>query len=296
MAELVVRIVAEASGSVKVLVEVVGPVKAVKPLLVPPLAAPRIPLTSAVARSTDVEVEPEPTNRLEVRVSLTLASVKAVPFQTPVPIVPRVVMLVEPPQVDKAVFSTLDSPTLLLASEVIQAGSAYEPVVRTMLAVVTPLTAVAVSVPPLMVPPDKVAPLMVEVHKKAPVALVTVQPVEPEPPPSRMSPVLMPPIETVLAPLPSIVRAPVPEIAVPETLRELTAVALRVPPDSVPPLMVAPLIVELVAIVVIPLKAPAVETSKAELSSWKVPAPVKAKLVPLYVKLAVEVRLSPSVR
>lgn len=43
---LVVNIVAEASGKVNVLVDVVGPVKAVKPFPVPPLAAPKIPVIS----------------------------------------------------------------------------------------------------------------------------------------------------------------------------------------------------------------------------------------------------------
>lgn len=44
----VVNIVAEALGSVKVLVVLAGPVKAVNPLAVPPFAAGRIPLTPAV--------------------------------------------------------------------------------------------------------------------------------------------------------------------------------------------------------------------------------------------------------
>mgnify|MGYP007086313462 CR=1 FL=1 len=70
--------------------------------------------------------------------------------------VPRVVMLLLPAQVLRAVFSTLPRPTLLLARLVIQAGSAYEPLVRTMLAVVTPLTAVVLSVPPVMVAPFRV--------------------------------------------------------------------------------------------------------------------------------------------
>jgi hypothetical protein len=85
-----------------------------------------------------------------------LATAIAVPFQTPLLIVPKVVMLLLPAQVLRAVFSTLARPTLLLARLVIQVGSAYEPLVRTMLAVVTPLTAVALSVPPLMVAPFKV--------------------------------------------------------------------------------------------------------------------------------------------
>ena len=56
---------------------------------------------------------------------------------------------------------------------------------------VKPLTAVA-----LREPPEIVAPLMVELHAKTPVEFVTVQPVEPEPPPRRMSPVEVPPIKT----------------------------------------------------------------------------------------------------
>jgi hypothetical protein len=122
-----------------------------------------------------------------------------------------------------------------------------------------PLTAVAVSVPPdtlpplrvpaETVPPEIVAPLMVPVQAKLPEALVTVQPVEAEPPPRRMSPVLVAPKEIVLAPLASIVKAPVPLMAVPDTLSPSTAVPvsvppLTVPPDNVPPLMVALLIVE----------------------------------------------------
>ena len=63
------------------------------------------------------------------------------------------------------------------------------------------LTAVADSVPPVIVPPDKlppdsVAPFIVEVQANAPELLVTVQPVLPEPPPKRMSPVETPPIWT----------------------------------------------------------------------------------------------------
>jgi hypothetical protein len=216
-----------ALGRVKVLTVPLGPVKAVKALPVPPFDAPSVPFTSAVARSTAVEVEPLPTNNELVNVSETWASVRlatmlqvpavtvatpvealvlipvppyrapiAVPFQVPVPTVPSVVMLVEPAQVDRAVFSTLARPTLLLASEVIQAGSAYEPEVRTMLAVVIPFTAVPVSEPPEIVPPEIVAPLIVDVQAKAPVALVTVQPVPAEPPASSTLPVDEPPIWT----------------------------------------------------------------------------------------------------
>ena len=87
--------------------------------------------------------------------------------------------------------------------------------------------------------------LMLLAQAKAPVALVTVQPVLPEPPPRRMSPVLVAPILMVLVPLASTVRAPVPEIAVPDTLSELTAEAVSVPPDTLPPLRVPP---EMVAV------------------------------------------------
>ena len=56
---------------------------------------------------------------------------------------------------------------------------------------VRPLTAVALSEPPV-----KVAPLTVDVQASAPVLLVRVQPVAPEPPPSKISPVLVLPICT----------------------------------------------------------------------------------------------------
>lgn len=49
---------------------------------------------------------------------------------------------------------------------------------------------------PLREPPVMVAPLIVELQANTPVALVTVQPVLPDPPPIRMSPVLVPPIST----------------------------------------------------------------------------------------------------
>ena len=75
-----------------------------------------------------------------MRESLIYASAMTVPCQVPVVMVPRVFKLTLPAQVDIAVFSTFPSPTLLLARAVIQAGSLYEPLVRTMLAVVTPLT------------------------------------------------------------------------------------------------------------------------------------------------------------
>jgi hypothetical protein len=114
-----------------------------------------------------------------------------------------------------------------------------------------PVTEPPENEPALKVPPEIVAPLIVELQSSAPVALVTVQPVEPLPPPSRMLPVEVPPIPIVLAPLASTVRAPVPEIAVPDTFSEFTAVPVRVPPeteppDRVPPEIVAVLIVEAV--------------------------------------------------
>ena len=95
-------------------------------------------------------------------------------------------------------------------------------------------------------------PDTVPVQAKLPLAFVTVQPVLPEPPPRRMSPVDIPPIDTVFVVFASIVSAPVPDIAVPDTFKLLTAVALNVPPDTVPPLnvpaeIVAPLIVDVQA-------------------------------------------------
>jgi hypothetical protein len=93
-----------------------------------------------------------------------------------------------------------------------------------------------------------VLPVIPAVQAKAPVLLVTVQPVEPEPPPRRMSPVDMPPMPTVPPPVPSIVRPAVPEMAVPETLRELTALVVRVPPLTLPPLSVPP---EMVALLIV---------------------------------------------
>ena len=75
-AAALVRIVALALGSVNVFSDVAGPENFVNPLPVPPY-----PL------------------------------VIIVPFQSPVLIVPNVVKFVEPAQVDKAVFSTLPSPT-----------------------------------------------------------------------------------------------------------------------------------------------------------------------------------------
>ena len=104
------------------------------------------------------------------------------------------------------------------------------------------LTAVPVRVPPLTVPPEIVAPFSVELHANAPVELVTVQPVEPEPPPSKMSPVLVPPMLTVLLPFASTVRPADPaEMAFALTFREFTAVPVSVPPLTVPPETVPPL-------------------------------------------------------
>ena len=104
--------------------------------------------------------------------------------------------------------------------------------------------------------------LMSPEQAKAPVLLVTVQPVLPEPPPRRMSPVLVAPRLIVLAPLASTVRAPVPLMAVPDTLRLLTALAVRVPPLTLPPLRVPPLMVA-VLIVLPVVTAPALVTVKA---------------------------------
>src|SRR3954464_6566789 len=68
--------------------------------------------------------------------------------------------------------------TLLQSREVIQDGSAYEPDVNTIFAVVIPFTCVADSEPPV-----NVAPLIVPAQAKFPLELVTVHPVDPEPPP-----------------------------------------------------------------------------------------------------------------
>jgi hypothetical protein len=74
------------------------------------------------------------------------------------------------------------------------------------------LTAVALRVPPVIVPAETlpplnepplnepaemVAPLIVPLHRRLPLLFVMVQPVDAEPPPRRMSPVLVPPMLTV---------------------------------------------------------------------------------------------------
>ena len=59
---------------------------------VPPLVVDNVPATSAVPRSTAFVDDPEPINMDEVRVSDTNESVNAVPFHTPVVIVPSVVI------------------------------------------------------------------------------------------------------------------------------------------------------------------------------------------------------------
>ena len=64
-----VKIVAEAFGKVKVFSEAAGPENLVKPLPVPPLAEPKMPATSAVARSTASVVLPDPLKIEAVRVS-----------------------------------------------------------------------------------------------------------------------------------------------------------------------------------------------------------------------------------
>jgi hypothetical protein len=95
-----------------------------------------------------------------------------------------------------------------------------------------------------------------------------------------MSPVDIPPIDTVLAPLASSVNAPVPLMAVPDTLRLLTALAVSEPPDTeppdnVPPEMVAPLMVELA------LRTPAAvtENSLVPLLRKSIRLPVAATLL-----------------
>ena len=100
-----------------------------------------------------------------VNVEFVKLRVNPVPVD-PLVSVPTVVRLLLPAHVESAVFSTFPSPTFALSSEVIHAGSAYDPVVRTISAVFTPFTWVAVNdppetEPPESVPPDIVAPLIV---------------------------------------------------------------------------------------------------------------------------------------
>lgn len=123
-----------------------------------------------------------------------------------------------------------------------------------------PLTAVAVKVPPetlppLKVPPEMVAPFKVPLQAKLPLLLVTVQPVLPLPPPKRMSPVLIPPMLMVLVPLASTVKPAVALMAVPDTLRLFTALAVKVPPLTVPPETLPPLKVPpvMVAVLIVPV-------------------------------------------
>ena len=95
-----------------------------------------------------------------VNVEFVKLRVNPVPVD-PLVSVPTVVRLLLPAHVESAVFSTFPSPTFALSSEVIHAGSAYDPVVRTISAVFTPFTWVAVNDPPESVPPEIVAPLIV---------------------------------------------------------------------------------------------------------------------------------------
>ncbi len=98
----------------------------------------------------------------------------------------------------------------------------------------------------IWVPPiEKILPVpasTLPAQAKLPEALVTVQPVEPAPPPSRMSPVEVAPMETVPAPVPSMVRLPVPWTEVPEMVRPLTAPEVMVPEPALmlPPEVVMP--------------------------------------------------------
>ena len=100
-------------------------------------------------------------------------------------------------------------------------------------------TAVPVRVPPDTLPPDKVppemvAPLMVLVQAKAPVELVTVHPVEPDPPPIRISPVEVLPMFTAPEPLPSRLRA----VLAPPAAIDAAPVKVRAAPVKVLPLYV----------------------------------------------------------
>ncbi len=142
------------------------------------------------------------------------------------------------------------------------------------------------------------APVILPAQVKSPVALVTVQPIAPEPPPSRMSPVDVPPIAIVpVVPASRVkpVAAAWTAIAVLETLRLLTAVAVRVPPDTLPPLKVPPLSVppEIVAVLIAPdvvivpmlTKLPLL-SMRSVLLVWMVPAtalilPVVAAIPPV---------------
>ena len=143
-------------------------------------------------------------------------------------------------------------------------------------ATLSPLTAVAVRVPPLTEPPLSVppeivaelnvvlvtvAPLRVPEQAKLPLALVTVQPVEAEPPPRRMSPVLVAPILMALVPLASIVKLAATEAltALPETLRLFTALELSDPPEIVAVLIVEPVVT---APVLVTLKIEALPTCR----------------------------------
>ena len=169
-----------------------------------------------------------------------------------------------------------------------------------------PLTAELLRLPPVMV-----APFSVPVQAKLPLLLVTVQPVLPEPPPRRISPVEVAPMEMVPVVPASMVRpvaAACTAMAVLDTFSPLTAVAvsvppetlppLKVPPDSVPPLMVAPLMVEATANVPVklaldeivwPLIRPEVMVpmlTRLPLASMRwvpAPAPVLMPVVPLMV-------------
>ena len=141
-----------------------------------------------------------------------------------------------------------------------------------------PFTAEALRLPPEIVPPDSVAPLMVEVQAKAPLELVTVQPVEPEPPPRRMSPVLVPPIWTWPV---------VPALTV-RLVAAVDALIAGLAPENVRvvALKVLVLMVLDVDIVVMPERAPAVETLRPLLVRENVPValPIAVLDVPVVLR------------
>lgn len=238
----------------------------VPPVIVPPDTEPplKVPPDSVPPLMVAVLIVPE-----QSRLPVALSMVQPVePLPPPIMILP-----VEVPPIETVPVPVPSSvkPVFVPPEEI---DNAPVPLIAVPLTL-SELTAVAVSVPPLTVPPDSVppdtepplsvppeivAPFKVPAHAKLPLAFVMVQPVLPLPPPSSMSPVDIPPIEIVLEPLASRVSAPVPLIAVPETFKPFTAVALKVPPvivppDTLPPLKVPPLRVppEIVAPLMVPV-------------------------------------------
>ena len=281
-----VRVLEQASAPVE-LVKVqpvlpLPPPSRMSPVLIPPIPMVFAPLASTVSAPVPdiavpdtfseltalaVRVPPETVPPLNVPAEIVAPFIVPVQAKLPEALVKVQPVLPDPPPsrmspvlVLPMLTAPLPLPSRLRAVLVPPAATARAPVpVMAVPDTLRLFTAAAVSVPPdtlppLNVPAEIVAPFMVPVQAKLPEALVTVQPVEPDPPPRRMSPVDVPPINTwplvepsrlmFWAVLPAaMVKAPVPLIAVPLTLRLFTAAAVRVPPEIVPPLMVAPLIV-----------------------------------------------------